>query len=108
MDLNLTGRSHEHELERERILLERNITDVIRRIPLAPRSSLQMFEAERMEQLSRAGPVQISPDLRQHLLIEFQNLSHADRGALQQRGAAAHQAMAGQAYELLRKVLPFI
>lgn len=106
MDLDLTGRSH--EAETERILLEQKITDVIRRIPSSPRSALQVFEAERMEQLSRAGPVPFTPDLRQHLLTEFQNLSHAERGALQQRGVASHQARTGQAYELLRKVLPFL
>lgn len=108
MDLDLTGRSHEHELESERICLERSLTDVIRSIPLAPRSSAEMFEAERMEQLSRAGHVPGPPDLRQLLFIEFQNLTHADRGALQQRGAAAHQAVTGQAYDMIRKVFPFI
>jgi hypothetical protein len=97
--------SHVHEAVAEHMHLERKITDVIRHIPCTPRSALEVFEQERLESLSRAGSVPLTPDLQQHFLMEFQNLSHAERGTLRQRGIQAHQTMTAQSYELLRTVL---
>lgn len=86
-----------------RLVMEQQLIEVIASIPTGPKSALQQFQAEKLEQLTRSNvPVQSLE--QQQVENAFNNLPDAEQHALEHRAAAAFQAMVSAAYDKLRQV----
>lgn len=89
-----------------RLAMERQLMEVIAGIPAGPKSALQQFQTEKLEQLARSN-VAIQSLEQQQVQNAFNNLPDIEHRALEQRAAAAFQEAVASAYCRLRQV-PFL
>lgn len=88
-----------------RLMMEQQLVEVIASIPAGPKSALQQFQAEKLDQLARSN-VPIHSLEQQQLQNAFNNLPEVDKKVLEDRAAAAFRALVSAAYDSLRQV-PF-
>lgn len=92
------------ELSASRLAMEQQLMEVIASIPAGPKSALQQFQSEKLEQLARSN-VAIQSLEQQQVQNAFNNLPDTERRALEQRATATFQETVASAYDKLRQVL---
>ena len=92
------------ELSASRLAMEQQLMEVIASIPAGPKSALQQFQSEKLEQLARSN-VAIQSLEQQQVQNAFNNLPDTEHRALEQRATATFQEVVASAYDKLRQVL---